>query len=100
MQMLSKKDFMRYDAVMDSQYFIGDFSDEDAQSPSELEPTYSSYQILNQTQTINVNNQAVIFKNNEYFKNLAGSRRSVVQIEGFPLFESINETYFENDNWF
>ena len=56
MQMLSKKEFMRYDAVMDSQYFIGDFSDEDAQSPSELEPNYSSYQILNQTQTINVNN--------------------------------------------
>jgi hypothetical protein len=49
MQVLSEKDFMRYDPVMDSQYFIGDFSDNEAQSPAELEPTYTSYIIENQS---------------------------------------------------
>ena len=38
--------------------------------------------------------------NNSYEGNLAGARRSVVQVEGFPLFRSVNETYKQNENWF
>ena len=34
MEMLSKKELMRYDPILDTQYFLGDFSDPQAQSPS------------------------------------------------------------------
>ena len=42
----------------------------------------------------------LVLQGNTYEGNYAGSRRSVVQVEGFPAVESVDERYVENYNWF
>jgi hypothetical protein len=39
-------------------------------------------------------------KNNVYSQNFAGSKASVALIEGFPLVQSSDEVYENNENWF
>lgn len=101
---------VRYAPEVDAQYFVGDLYDERlmAARPSELTRgargrsySYSKYKIRGvQPEDLNGRNNLLFLHGNEYHQNLAGAKRSVVQVEGFPIFECYNETYKGNENWF
>lgn len=46
-----------------------------------------------------MNKHRLVLRNNTYDGNFAGSKRSVVEIQGFLLVESTRETYKNNENW-
>jgi hypothetical protein len=49
---------------------------------------------------IKVNKYKLLLANNTYKTNFAGSKRSVVQVNGFTLVKTYNELYQNNENWF
>ena len=44
--------------------------------------------------------EVVVLEGNRYLENLAGAKRAVVQVEGFPTVWSKLERYERNENWF
>jgi hypothetical protein len=71
--------FLRYNSILDSQYFLGDFSDSEnlkTQKPFDIESSFTTY-LVSETE-VKVNDQSIVLKDNTYTNNLAGSQRSVV----------------------
>ena len=50
--------------------------------------------------SIKANRYKLTLSNNIYNANFAGSKKSVMQINGFTIVNSFNETYQNNENWF
>ena len=51
-------------------------------------------------QTFVAHDNRLVLQGNSYEGNYAGTRRSVVQVEGFPEVWSVDERYAGNYNWF
>ena len=93
---------------LDSQYFTGNMFHSAllSQNPfnlyaihnENLFTAYTKYTVGDQE--IKVNKYKVNLINNTYTANFAGSKRSVIQINGFTLVKSQNELYQNNENWF
>jgi hypothetical protein len=89
-----------YVPSIDSQYITSHTFDPFTldHNPVQLQNEFSNYTTLS-GQVESVNKHRLILRNNTYDGNFAGSKRSIVEIQGFLLVESINETYKNNDNW-
>ena len=93
-----------YSAQTDSQYFVGNLYSEKLleSNPSLIfdglnefnNEAYTTYLVNNQS--FIVNKYRLVLLGNTWDLNFAGSKRSVVQIEGFPIVESSKETYSNN----
>jgi hypothetical protein len=49
---------------------------------------------------VRVNNFRLVMIGNVYLQNYAGNKRSIVNVQGFPVVWNNNETYRDNENWF
>lgn len=77
---------------------MGSLYDEDLlrQYPEEIEGTTTKYDRYG----FEFRNYWLSLINNTYDRNMAGVKKSIVQIEGFPLVTSRDELYVKNENWY
>jgi len=118
----SPKDQVKYVPEIDAQYFIGEHFNGTLGDPVARIPGSSSTDYRNsetgfargyrplipglgdrawrQSKALRSNLGDVMLDGNTYLENLAGDRRSVVHVEGFPVVVSKRELYERNENWF
>ena len=90
---------VKYVNETDSQYLVGDHYDEEliTQSPEEIKTSYTTH--LVDGKKVEVDDLQIVLRKNEYIQNSAGNQSSIVHVEGYPMFKSIDEVYSQNENW-
>lgn len=102
----SRFDLVKYVPEIDAQYFIGNHFKGSIGDPQAYEEDGGGTVYRHDgkgrssDQRTKAIRQAINLTKNEYIENVAGAKRSVVQVEGFPTVWSKEERYERNENWF